>query len=317
MEKTISALWKMLETLYAKKFMANRLVLKQRLYTFHMDESEQFRGHISQFIIILNGLKNIEVHIDDEDQIMLLLCSLPPSYKYFKKTLIYDRDKLSFKDVKGHLLSKDKLENEFGSDSKLSSPANYICRVDMELGSHIVYEGPPTAQQYILSWRLLKSRNEFIFTDGHGSSRNILMSSLAWACDLYRRALSQNYGLRVVCCATLMPAVLLNLLGNIGSTGIYQAEARLLLQGLNLAWDRGFYRVEVEPDNALLIELVKLGLDDPHVRVKIRHIRGLCRKNWLLQLRNVKREVNGCADQLARIGGSLRIDTVCVRSSTI
>ncbi|MBA0870490.1 hypothetical protein Goshw_013112, partial [Gossypium schwendimanii] len=49
---------------------------------------------------------------------MLLLCSLPLSYKSFRETLIYGRDKLSFEDVKGHLLSKDKLENEFGSDSK-------------------------------------------------------------------------------------------------------------------------------------------------------------------------------------------------------
>ncbi|MBA0620075.1 hypothetical protein Godav_005846 [Gossypium davidsonii] len=31
-----------------------------------------------------------------------------------KETLVYDRDKLSFEDVKGHLLSKDKLNNEFG-----------------------------------------------------------------------------------------------------------------------------------------------------------------------------------------------------------
>ncbi|MFQ6653226.1 hypothetical protein Gotur_024734 [Gossypium turneri] len=49
---------------------------------------------------------------------MLLLCSLPSSYKSFKETLIYDRDKFLFEDVKGHLLSKDKLDNEFGSDSK-------------------------------------------------------------------------------------------------------------------------------------------------------------------------------------------------------
>ncbi|MBA0672466.1 hypothetical protein Goklo_024819 [Gossypium klotzschianum] len=52
---------------------------------------------------------------------MLLLCSLPHSYKSFRETLIYDRDKLSFKDVKGHLLSRDKLENEFGFDSKEDS----------------------------------------------------------------------------------------------------------------------------------------------------------------------------------------------------
>ncbi|MFQ6637480.1 hypothetical protein Gotur_013850 [Gossypium turneri] len=49
---------------------------------------------------------------------MLLLCSLPSLYKSFKETLIYGRDKLSFEDVKGLLLSKDKFDNEFGSDSK-------------------------------------------------------------------------------------------------------------------------------------------------------------------------------------------------------
>ncbi|MFQ6636275.1 hypothetical protein Gotur_012871, partial [Gossypium turneri] len=38
---------------------------------------------------------------------MLFLCYLPSSYKSFKETLIYGRDKLSFEDVKGHLLSKD------------------------------------------------------------------------------------------------------------------------------------------------------------------------------------------------------------------
>ncbi|MBA0670968.1 hypothetical protein Goklo_025369, partial [Gossypium klotzschianum] len=37
MEKTSSALWKMLETLYLTKSLANRLVLKQRLFTFCMN----------------------------------------------------------------------------------------------------------------------------------------------------------------------------------------------------------------------------------------------------------------------------------------
>ncbi|MFQ6624608.1 hypothetical protein Gotur_003964 [Gossypium turneri] len=50
---------------------------------------EKALDHISQFIPLLNDLKNVEVHIDDEDQVMLLLCSLPPSYKSFRETLIY------------------------------------------------------------------------------------------------------------------------------------------------------------------------------------------------------------------------------------
>ncbi|MFQ6633661.1 hypothetical protein Gotur_010129 [Gossypium turneri] len=119
MEKTSSVLWKRLETLYATKSLANRLALKRRLFTFRMNECELLGDYISQFISLLNDLKNVEVKIDDEDQTMLLLCSLPYSYKSFRETLIYGRDKLSFEDVKGHLLSKNKLNNEFGSDSKV------------------------------------------------------------------------------------------------------------------------------------------------------------------------------------------------------
>ncbi|MFQ6669274.1 hypothetical protein Gotur_034594, partial [Gossypium turneri] len=88
-----------------------------------MNEGELLGDHINQFITLLNDLKNIEVHIDDKDQAMLLLCSLPPSYKSFRENQIYGRDKLSFEDVKGHLLSRDKLDNEFGLDSKADRQA--------------------------------------------------------------------------------------------------------------------------------------------------------------------------------------------------
>ncbi|MBA0655290.1 hypothetical protein Goklo_007789 [Gossypium klotzschianum] len=74
---------------------------------------------------------------------MLLLCSLPPSYKSFRETLIYGKDKLLFKDVKGHFLSRDKLGNEFGLDSKVDGQAfvlvaskkrDKMCRYCKKLG---------------------------------------------------------------------------------------------------------------------------------------------------------------------------------------
>ncbi|MFQ6647257.1 hypothetical protein Gotur_019654 [Gossypium turneri] len=102
MEKTSSALWKRLETLYATKSLANRLVLKQCLFTFLVNECKLLRDHIIQFITLLNDLKNVEVHIDDEDQTMLLLCSLPLSY------------------------NRDKLNNEFGLDSKADRQASVL-----------------------------------------------------------------------------------------------------------------------------------------------------------------------------------------------
>ncbi|MFQ6647890.1 hypothetical protein Gotur_020809 [Gossypium turneri] len=42
-----------------------------------MSKCEYLRDHISQFITLLNDLKNVEAQIDDKDQAMLLLCSLP------------------------------------------------------------------------------------------------------------------------------------------------------------------------------------------------------------------------------------------------
>ncbi|MBA0774177.1 hypothetical protein Gotri_009403 [Gossypium trilobum] len=57
---------------------------------------------------------------------MLLLCSLPTSYKSFKETLIYGRDKLSFKNVNDHLLSRYKLNNEFGLDNKADRQASVL-----------------------------------------------------------------------------------------------------------------------------------------------------------------------------------------------
>ncbi|KAK5839455.1 hypothetical protein PVK06_008249 [Gossypium arboreum] len=61
---------------------------------------------------------NVDVKIDNEDHAMLLLCFLPFSNKSFRETLIYGRNKLSFEDMKGHFLSKEKLDNEFGLDNK-------------------------------------------------------------------------------------------------------------------------------------------------------------------------------------------------------
>ncbi|MBA0619212.1 hypothetical protein Godav_028428 [Gossypium davidsonii] len=57
---------------------------------------------------------------------MLLLCFLPPPYKCFRETLIYGRDKLSFEDVKGNLLSREKINNKFGSDSKADRQASIL-----------------------------------------------------------------------------------------------------------------------------------------------------------------------------------------------
>ena len=65
------------------------------------------KPHLDKLYSIVKDLQNIDVKLDDENLAMYLLCSLPPSYKHFKKTLLFGRDKLSRDAVKNVLTQRD------------------------------------------------------------------------------------------------------------------------------------------------------------------------------------------------------------------
>ena len=98
--ETADELWKRLKTLYMKKSLTNRLFLKQRLYTFKMEEGVSIDKQLELFNDIIMQFKNMEVEINDEDQALILLCSLPSSYAHFVDTLIYGRDSIYMEIVK-------------------------------------------------------------------------------------------------------------------------------------------------------------------------------------------------------------------------
>ncbi|KAL5791041.1 hypothetical protein ACOSQ2_005929 [Xanthoceras sorbifolium] len=101
-EKTAKDLWDKLES-----FMA---------------ECASIKSHIDEFSTILMDLENMEISYDDEDQALMLLRSLPPSYKHFRDTLIYSRQTLKLKVIKASLFSKDLIDKELGT-SRNDSPA--------------------------------------------------------------------------------------------------------------------------------------------------------------------------------------------------
>ena len=118
-ETSTAALWNKLEALYMTKNLANKLRLKEKLYTLRMTEGSSLRAHLNEFNAILIDLENLEVKIEDEDKAVLLVVSLPPSYKHFKEIMLYSSSEtLSYEDVKSNLLSKEKFDNEMPSEKK-------------------------------------------------------------------------------------------------------------------------------------------------------------------------------------------------------
>ncbi|KHN39924.1 Retrovirus-related Pol polyprotein from transposon TNT 1-94, partial [Glycine soja] len=94
-ETTVAGVRSKLEGLYMTKSLVNHLYLRS--------VGEQ----LDLFNKLILDLENIDVTIDDEDQALLLLCSLPKSYSHFKRTLLLGRDSISLDEVQVALNSKE------------------------------------------------------------------------------------------------------------------------------------------------------------------------------------------------------------------
>ena len=83
-----------------------------------MHEGTPIKSHITKFFSIINDLDKIEVKIEDENQTLLLLCSLPFSYKRYREAIIYrGKSTIKVNEVKGHLLNKNKIDNQLTDES--------------------------------------------------------------------------------------------------------------------------------------------------------------------------------------------------------
>ncbi|KAI0516536.1 hypothetical protein KFK09_009213 [Dendrobium nobile] len=106
-EDTALKVWRKLESIYMKKSLTNRLLLKKQLYTLQMEENQELRKHLDDFNKLILDLRNVDVKIDEEDQGIILLSSLPKTYENIVGTMLYGKQTLTLTKVKSVLMSKD------------------------------------------------------------------------------------------------------------------------------------------------------------------------------------------------------------------
>nr|GEZ23891.1 retrovirus-related Pol polyprotein from transposon TNT 1-94 [Tanacetum cinerariifolium] len=106
-ETTAAEIWTKLTSLYMTKSLANKLYLKKKLYTYYMSPGTKLGDHINEFNKLILDLENIDIEIQDEDQALMLLTSLPSSYENFVETLLYGKESLTMEDVLATLNSRE------------------------------------------------------------------------------------------------------------------------------------------------------------------------------------------------------------------
>ena len=127
-ETSAKAMWDKLKALYMKKTVENRLYLKQSLYMLRMSEGTSILSHLDKFDSIIMDLENIDSKIDDEDQALLLLCSLPQSFKHFRDTMIYGKETISYREIKSALKSKEQIDRDITGETSGSQADGLFVR---------------------------------------------------------------------------------------------------------------------------------------------------------------------------------------------
>ena len=106
-EDTTLKVWNKLESLFMVKSLSNKIYLKEQIFGFKMDPLKNLEENLDEFKKIYVSLANIDKKISDENQAIIILNSLPDSYKDLKSAIKYGRETLSLDDALEALRSRD------------------------------------------------------------------------------------------------------------------------------------------------------------------------------------------------------------------
>ncbi|KAL4384756.1 hypothetical protein GQ457_15G014670 [Hibiscus cannabinus] len=114
-------IWKKLESRFMSKTVTTKLYLKQRLYGLKMQEGHDLAQHVNVFNQIITDLIQLDVKIEDEDRVMILLCSLPSYYEHMVTTLTYGKETINVEEIIAALLAHNQRKHNAGESSHADS----------------------------------------------------------------------------------------------------------------------------------------------------------------------------------------------------
>ena len=102
--------------------MSNKLYQRKQLYTFKYSGEKPIRDHIDDINLMIPDVEVVGIKVEDVDQAMILLTSLPSSYDNFCDTILYGRFDVTVKNVKEALMIKEqqKLVSKSSADNHIN-----------------------------------------------------------------------------------------------------------------------------------------------------------------------------------------------------
>ncbi|XP_040372400.1 uncharacterized protein LOC112194950 [Rosa chinensis] len=95
-----------------KEVDADKLFLKDELYSLRMEEGGDLQDHLNNFQICVANLSKVDVRYKDEEKTLMLLRSLPASFKHFITRLVSGKDSLKYDEITEAIQSYFKMSRE-------------------------------------------------------------------------------------------------------------------------------------------------------------------------------------------------------------
>ena len=118
MKDTAKQTWEKLEEMFAGKSLSNKLFLKEELLNLRMAEEGNLMEHLSSFNRCVADLQRMDVLYNTEDKALMLLTSLPPSYKHFRTTLMFGKSTLNFEEVVQDVMTHHRMSQRSEENSQ-------------------------------------------------------------------------------------------------------------------------------------------------------------------------------------------------------
>jgi hypothetical protein len=96
-----------LESQFMSKTATTKMYRKQKFYKLTMQEGSYLVEHMNTFNQIVMDLARLGAQILEEDRVIILLCSLPPSYDHLITTSTCGMESVELEDITAVLLSYD------------------------------------------------------------------------------------------------------------------------------------------------------------------------------------------------------------------
>ena len=117
--------WTKLSSQFQKKNWCNKLILRRRLHMLRLQDGKSVQEHIKEMTEIFNELAVIGAPLDEEDQVVHLLASLPESYDTLVTALEANEKVPSMEIVIDRLLYEEKKASERGESSSYNAKGLY------------------------------------------------------------------------------------------------------------------------------------------------------------------------------------------------